>query len=334
MKGKPYRVLKYLLLCILAGFLLPLSLQADIEEHIIETTSGFYYVVQKGDTLWDLSEKFSDSPWHWPELWRQNPEIANPHLIYPGQRIQVYKKAWEDRVEAPVAIKPPEADEYYRYSPINAVGFIRETEAPHHGTVIKVKYDMRLISTGDKIFIEPAENAEVLQEGFTYAIYRTSGPVHDPVSDEYVGIQHTITGTAEIVGVTERFAEAKIVSAFRDIREGDLVMPFRHRSDRIRMLDPVPGLSGRMIKAEDGEALIGEHTVAFINKGESDRVKPGQTYTLYYREATTAGLGANPIPLSEETLGKMMVLHTEETTSTVLITNSVDQIPDGTAFKP
>lgn len=48
-----------------------------------------FYFVKKGDTLWDISSKYLNSPWLWPEIWHANPQVENPHLIYPGDQLKL-----------------------------------------------------------------------------------------------------------------------------------------------------------------------------------------------------------------------------------------------------
>jgi len=62
------------------------------------------YVVKKGDTLWDLSEHFYLSPWQWPDLWRNNPEVMDPHWIYPGNKLIVYPR--KEKIRTYLATKP------------------------------------------------------------------------------------------------------------------------------------------------------------------------------------------------------------------------------------
>jgi hypothetical protein len=79
-------MLKKLHLLLIALFLTIASAQAEIE---LNPTHPDTYTVQKGDTLWDISARFLKSPWVWPEVWHANPQIENPHLIYPGDEISL-----------------------------------------------------------------------------------------------------------------------------------------------------------------------------------------------------------------------------------------------------
>ncbi len=76
------------------------------------------YVIQRGDTLWDLSGKYLDSPWYWPKLWSYNPQIENPHWIYPGNPLRLAPAGAEApaRIEmvASDAVPPREVDDLSR----------------------------------------------------------------------------------------------------------------------------------------------------------------------------------------------------------------------------
>jgi hypothetical protein len=63
------------------------------------------YSIRPGDTLWDLSGRFLNNPWYWPKIWSYNPEITNPHWIYPGNLLRFYPSA----EEAPARVEPLDA---------------------------------------------------------------------------------------------------------------------------------------------------------------------------------------------------------------------------------
>ena len=296
--------------------------QQDIQKHIVETETGVYYIVQPGDTLWDLSQQFSDSAYLWPDLWKENQQINNPHLIYPGDRIQLYLRKDIKRIQKVDATTRPKGAQV-RYENIDAVGFIRREGLEPSGIVVNPVGPKALIGQYDQLYIAGLDHA--FRVGDKYTIYRKLKPVRDNETDAYIGIQHLLVGICEVIEVHTDTAIADVTRSWRNIERQDLLTPYLERSPIIEIKDSVPGLVGKFISNEDHFRLTGQFQTAFIDKGESDGVEVGQYYTLFLQDEnrvwTTGGVN-KIIQMPKQDIGNVLVLHTEDNTATVLLTRS------------
>jgi hypothetical protein len=314
----------------------PVRLFAEENKEIVEHEAGFYYTVQKGDTLWDLSDRFFDSSWLWPDLWSENSQISNPHWIYPGERIRIFHQKGTERLVGKTVVKPralkiePQKEPlYYYYSPIDKIGFIRKDPLIPLGVIFKAKDDKRMISAGDLVFIQ-IKGDKHLMAGSKYSVYRASSPIIDQKTNALIGTQHYLTGVVEITKVEPRFALARVVQSYRTIEVGNLLMPYKRRSPRIELTQSKKGLNGELIISEEHANIIGDNDIAFIDKGSQDDVKLGQQYSIYYQEKQRLNSDTNEdVLLTPIVYGTLLVLHTEPTTATVLITRSDKGINPG-----
>ena len=327
---------------IVCTLLFNFSLELCAEERCekLEYENGFYYTVQKGDTLWDLSQKFSDSPWQWPDLWQENKQIPNPHWIYPGERIRLYLKEGAESIAKNKNIKQ-KTDQIvqqtetknehitYHYSKIHQVGFIKRKAVNPSGTILKVKDTKVMINESDIVYIRE-EGGIPLSEGKKYYIYRTIKPVRAQKLTPYSGVQHYFTGVIEIFKKEKGFAVGKIIKSYRAINLYDLIMPYEALSPEITFSSSVKGLEGTIILAEEHKVIIGETDIAFIDIGFIDGVMPGQQYSIFYQEkARVSAHSDQAVLLPPVQYGTLLVLRTEEDSSTVLITDSEKSAHDG-----
>jgi hypothetical protein len=327
---------------------------AGTAEETIEHEAGFYYTIQRGDTLWDLSDKFFDSPWYWPELWQENEQIPNPHWIYPGERIRLFQKKGEDtftfNIPEPEIIvqesaveltqeppKPEEKTVYYSYPSMDAVGFIRKEAVNPLGFIFKVRDDNVLIHEGNTVYISYADkDARPIMQGGRYTIYRKLKPTSDNERNRQLGGQYYILGIVEVTQLEADFVIAKVLKSFRALAVNDFILPYERRSPKIPITKSVPDLVGKIIVSEEHLRLIGDMSVAFIDKGKADNIQEGQIYTIFYQEKEKAKTqGKDSVILTPVDFGRLVVLHTEQETATVLITQT-DQAayPDALIHAP
>lgn len=338
-RQKTHLTIKLFLLIFLIS--IPLSATAAEGEKTVKYETGFYYTVQKGDTLWDLSQKFSDTPWQWPELWKENRQIANPHRIYPGERIRLYRRRGAHGYGDDIGGKKKASDEdpgklsdmiHFQYAAIERVGFIRKDPVVTHGTIFKVEGRKVMISTGDLVYVRPADGVE-MKPGNKYTIYRTLKPIKNRKTKEYIGIQHYFSGTLEVTLKRPEFVLARVIASYRPIKTGDLLMPYKRRLPRLSVQQSPEGLRGQIIESEEHTAMFGESAIAFIDKGKQEGVVPGQIYWIFKQDQHRI----NPddkydVALTPVLLGELLVLHTENTTATVIITDSRQAMHAGSKF--
>ena len=322
---------------------------------------GFYYTVQKGDTLWDLSRKFYDSEWEWPAMWGQNEQLTNPHTIYPGQRIRLYQRT--EAITGPEALESeavtPEAETqgldeaagtgapaakpiYYYYPGIAYVDFIKRLPPPTGiisktvvdplaaGSILKAQGEKKsMISQNDTVYIRPMTGDFIV--GDLYSVYRPLIEIDDPTTGEYVGHQYRVIGTAEITGVEPQFVTAKITKALDTINSDCFVMPQQKRSPEIPIQPAPADLKGKILLSEDHLVMSSDYFLVFLDKGEKDGVQTGQRYDVYLQDKYEKD--GEDVLLSQYVYGKLLVLVTEHTTATAIVTKSVKAIREGDLFK-
>ncbi len=317
----------------LAGVVLAAAglVSAAEREVAVETENGYYYTVQKGDTLWDLSQRFSRTPWVWPELWQENQQIANPHLIYPGQKIHLLRQKGAPR-EA-VAAQPIDHIHYY-FSLMDRVGFIRKVPVVPNGVIFKSRDRSRnMLSEGDIVYIR-FEPGEAPKTGERYSIFRTFDPIFDKKTKELIGTQHLLCGLVDILQKEPDYAIGRIVRAYLPVHIDDKLMPYSRRQPRIDLQKSQEGIDGQVIISEDHLDMFAETYVAFINRGKAHNLKPGQIYSIYYRDEHELGTAAAPKKVvTPVDYGELLVLHVEEDTATILITDSEKEFFPGTRLR-
>jgi hypothetical protein len=314
----------------------PLGLSAQQQTQTASNETGFYYTVQKGDTLWDISQKFFNDPELWPDLWGQNQELSNPHWIYPGDLLHIFMRGGKIYVEKVDSIptgpatraEPP----YFLYSAIDKVGFIRKPAVTPSGMVFQIMDGKVMAGTGDTIYIRQ-ENSD-LPVGSRFLLYRTFGPIEDPFNEKAtVGTQHYFTGVAEVTRQEAGYVLAEVVESYRTIQIDDRAMPFEEKSQKIYLPENTPQISGTVLRSEERMELMGEFTIAFIDKGRQDGVEEGHQFQVYSQERLKLRADDKETTLMPpKKLGTLLVLHTEQNTATVVVLTSTTEFGPGTKF--
>ena len=301
--------------------------------------SGFYYTIQKGDTLWDLSQKFYNSQWDWPGLWEMNKEIKNPHWIYPGKKIQIFLKpeyTGKKTLPAPGKKNQKPIIPSFTYPEMNQIGFIKKKSEPSLGKIIREKDGNLMMSTNDIIYIDPTGKGS-LMPGTICQIFTTE-KLNKKINNQlFTGIKHLIKAEITILEHNQDYVTAIITNSYRDANVGDRIMAFYERDTVLSVQKNPAPIEGVLICSEENTIMINDNRIGFINKGRNDNIQPGQIYSVLQENKSVfeesgsifPGKKENSIHLAPLLSGKLIVLHTEDIASTIMILSSKRDIHPG-----
>ncbi|NKB38071.1 MAG: LysM peptidoglycan-binding domain-containing protein [Gammaproteobacteria bacterium] len=294
-------------ICITASLiLLTLSpLQAD--EIKLNADQPDSYVVQEGDTLWDISSKFLQEPWRWPEIWQVNPQIADPHLIYPGDQISL---SYQDgspvltvnrdgsrssmsrrsgrNVKLSPGIRSSENADAIPTIPIDVIEqflvrplVVSDTEMDDWPYIVST-YDNHLIAAnGNRVYVRGLSGSARSER---FSIYR-KGPAYQSGSEgnlETIGYEALHVADA-IIERTGDPATAVIVNSTREVLAGDRLVAQSTTDVSTDFIPRSPdnSINGSIISVIDGVSEIGQYQVVVLDVGESDGIENGNVVGVF-----------------------------------------------------
>ncbi len=294
------------------------------------------YVVQPGDTLWDIANVFLKDPWYWPEIWHVNPEIENPHLIYPGD---VLALVWIDgqpritavrgsayRLSPQARITPLEqaarSIPYEQIAAFLSKGLVLERDQIEGLPYILATRDKHLIAAaGNDVYVRGGEPA---QPGTRYSVVHVGDALVDPDNNQVVGYQGIYVGEGALARGGDP-ATVTLTSTNREALRGDRLLP-ESVDIPLNFFPKAPDsdIEGRIISVVDGVSQIGQYMVVVLNRGARDGLAPGHVLTVFQAgDVVTDRFGGNSMFYGEE------VKLPDEEAGTVMVFKVYDRIAYG-----
>ena len=307
------------------------------------------YIVQPGDTLWDISGKFLTDPWYWPEIWHINPQVANPHLIYPGDELALtwvdgkpvvsLARAGEVRLSPRVRAHPLSeaihAIPYERIAAFMGRPKLLAAEQVDRAPYVVAARDERLIaSVGNDIYARRLKDDTV---GNRYSIYHVGDELRDPDDGDVLGYQGLFTGEAD-VNRTGDPATLRVVDSARETLQGDILLDI----DNEPKMDFIPRapevqVDGTIMSVIDERTVVADYDVVIINRGSKHGLEPGHVLEVWEAGENVLDTTRNPksrrVQLPDERNGVALIFKAYDRMSYGLMWRSDREVKVGYAVR-
>lgn len=295
------------------------------------------YTVVRGDTLWDISGKFLSQPWKWPELWHANPQIENPHLIYPGDtlslvyidgqpRLQLNRGASRGTVKLSPHVRSTPIADAIPTIPLEAINSfllsnrIVDTPEEFDGQpyIVAGNAERVVSGSGDRIYARGSFS----KTDPVYGIFRQGKIYTDPDTKEFLGINADDIGTAEVVAEEGDIATVEVSRSTQEVRLGDRLFPTEERAVNSTFVpsEPEGDINGLILDVPRGVNRVGQFDVVTLNKGKIDGLKEGNVLAVYKTGETVRDrITGEAVKIPDERSGLLMVFRAYEKLSYGLV---------------
>jgi len=298
------------------------------------------YVVQVGDTLWDISATFLKDPWFWPEIWYVNPDIENPHLIYPGDVLGLVYIDGQTRitnVRASTYRMSPQARVTPLSQAVTSIPFedvaaflssgvvLEKGQADSLPYLLETRGDHLIASAGNEVYVRGISSGDMPSS--RYNVVHVGDPMVDPDDNRLIGYHGIMVGEGSLRRTGDP-ATVALTSTKQEAVMGDRLIPaavdvplnFFPRS-------PSSNIDGRIIHVVGGVSQIGQYQVVVMNRGSNDGLSVGDVLSVFqYGEVIEDRFRGGSVKLPDEQAGTVMVFKTYNRISYGLVMEATDAL--------
>lgn len=322
---------------------LPLVQQPALCREDSPPPDKLYYIVRQGDCLWDISDRFYQTPWVWPKVWRNNAYIANPHWIYPGDLILLAHVPGEggtqaapvvEEVRASPASVPPGAITLGIPRSLADTALLREEDFPGSGWVLASRDKRTLMAQGDEVFLQVPASSPRAESG-VFQVLRGVRTIVHPQTGARVGTLYQRLGSVEMVGHSDTgIVRARILASRDAIRAGDLLHSGSPPPQTVISKRAVRNVQGSVVAGLRVSDKLVQHDLCFLDKGVLDGVEVGDSFWVLDEGKEVKGFDeAGRVRIPETKVALLVVVHAEKTTSTAVVTESQHPFSVGASVK-
>jgi len=339
---------------IASGNAAPAAASATVDTRgMVNPSAPAHYTVKRGDTLWGIASMYLKDPWLWPEVWVINPQVVNPHLIYPGDQLALaYGADGRPQISLEQAgavrldprLRSSDLDGSIPTIPYAAIAaflgrpaIMSEEEIHNSPYVVAFRDEHQVGSTNNTAYVRalPATPAN------SYAIVHIAGPLRDPDDNAVIAYEAIYTATAQVQRAGDP-AKTILSGSARETLRGDRLISGDISQTPMNFTPRAPAgnVRGQIIDVVGGTDLVGQYQIVAINRGKRHGIEPGTVLAIdeagyevsdIYRRTGTVGdtestTFAPKVTLPEERVGTVLVFKVYDRVSYALVVNATDTI--------